>query len=96
MIHEASAMTVRKQFGEILNGVSYRHDSVVITKAGQPVAALVDMELFEKIRQLKEHFLKLTKVLGKTYENEKVEIAEAEIAEAITQVRKNKKHARRS
>ncbi len=96
MIHEASAMTVRKQFGEMLNGVCYRHDSVVITKAGQPVAALVDIHLFEKIRHLKEQFDQLTEALGEAYKGENISLAEAEIAEALTTVRRKKKNARRS
>ena len=51
MLREATAMTVRQNLGELLSGVQYRHDSVVITKAGKPVAALVDMATFERMRR---------------------------------------------
>ena len=51
MLREATAMNVRQNLGELLNGVQYRHDSVVITKAGKPVAALVDMATFERMRR---------------------------------------------
>ena len=51
MQREATAMTVRQNLGELLNGVQYRQDQVVITKAGKPVAALVDMVAFEKVRE---------------------------------------------
>lgn len=51
MLREATAMNVRQNLGELLNGVQYRHDNVVITKAGKPVAALVDMATFERMRR---------------------------------------------
>jgi len=50
MIREASAMTVRNNLGELLNEITYRHDSIVIQKSGKPVAAIIDMALFKKIR----------------------------------------------
>lgn len=49
MIREVSAMDVRKNFGEILNEVKYLKDTFIIKKAGKPIAALIDMELFEKV-----------------------------------------------
>ena len=51
MLREATAMNVRQNLGELLNGVQYRHDNIVITKAGKPVAALVDMATFERMRR---------------------------------------------
>lgn len=56
MIREATAMTVRQNLGELLNEVQYRHDSVLITKGGKPVAAMVDVALFEKIRVMRDDF----------------------------------------
>ena len=44
-------MNVRQNLGELLNGVQYRHDNIVITKAGKPVAALFDMTTFERMRR---------------------------------------------
>ena len=51
MLREATAMNVRQNLGELLDGVQYRHDNVVITKAGKPVAALVDMATYERMRR---------------------------------------------
>jgi prevent-host-death family protein len=42
MRREATAMNVRQNLGELLNQVQYRGDSVVVTKHGKPVAALVE------------------------------------------------------
>lgn len=43
MIREAPTMTVRNNLGELLNEVQYRGDSVMITKGGKPVAAIIDV-----------------------------------------------------
>ena len=51
MIREATAMTVRQHLGDLLNEVRYRRGRIVITKAGKPVAALVDIETFERLRK---------------------------------------------
>jgi prevent-host-death family protein len=56
MITETSAVTFRQHLGEMLNLVQYRHDSVVINKDGKPVAALVDAQLFERIRRMQSRF----------------------------------------
>ncbi len=56
MQREAPAMMVRKNLGELLNEVQYRHDRIVVTKAGKPVAALIDMTLYERIRRMDEEF----------------------------------------
>jgi prevent-host-death family protein len=59
MIRQAPAMTVRQNLGELLNEIKYRGDSVIITKSGTPVAALVDIALFERLRALDEDFAQL-------------------------------------
>lgn len=89
MIREAAAMTVRQNLGELLNEIQYRHDQVVITKGGKPVAAMVDMQLFEKIRLFKGEFERLSAELAGVYKNVEATTAEAEIAEAIAAVRKH-------
>jgi prevent-host-death family protein len=89
MIREATAMKVRKNLGELLNGVQYRRDSVLVTKGGKAVAALVDIDLFQKIRLLDREFDRLTAELAKAFEGIDPETATKEIDEA-------RKAARRS
>ena len=81
-------MTVRKNLGELLNEVQYRHDRVVITKAGKPVAALIDMPLFERIRKLDEEFEQLAQDLAVAFEGIAEEEAMALIDEAVIAARK--------
>ncbi|MCZ7661445.1 MAG: type II toxin-antitoxin system prevent-host-death family antitoxin [Thermoleophilia bacterium] len=60
-------MTVRQKLGELLNEVQYRGDSVVVTKAGKPVAAIIDIELFNRLRLLDAEFDRLAGQLRASY-----------------------------
>ncbi|RJP18040.1 MAG: type II toxin-antitoxin system Phd/YefM family antitoxin [Deltaproteobacteria bacterium] len=89
MIREATAMKVRQNLGELLNEVQYRRDSVLVTKGGRPVAALVDIGLFEKIRLLDKEFDRLTAELARAYEGVDPAIAGQEINEAVKAARRS-------
>jgi prevent-host-death family protein len=89
MIREATAMKVRQNLGELLNEVQYRRDSILVTKGGKPVAALVDVDLFQKIRLLDREFDRLTAELAKTYEGIDRKTATKEIDEAVKAARRS-------
>lgn len=88
MIREAPAMTVRNQLGELLNEVQYRGDSVMITKAGKPVAALIDMELFERLRRLDENFSRVRQKFSDAFADLDTAELETLFEEAVEQNRK--------
>ena len=88
MIRESSAVSARQNLGDLLNQVQYRNDAVVITKDGKPVAALVDIALFERIRRMRDEFKRLTDALGKAYEGVDPAIAQSEIDNAAKAARK--------
>ncbi len=90
MRREASAMNVRQNLGEMLNQVQYRGDSIVVTKDGKPVAALVDYPLYERIRKLRDAFDALTERLGQTYQGVPDAELDAEVVEAVRAVRKKR------
>jgi prevent-host-death family protein len=90
MIRESSAVAARQNLGDLLNQVQYRNDAVLITKDGKPVAALVDVALFERIRRLRDEFTRLTDALGRTYEGVDPAIAQAEIDEAVRAARRTR------
>jgi len=87
MIREASAMTVRNNLGELLNEVTYRHDSVIIQKSGKAVAAIVDITLFEKIRLMQSEFDALCNKLAEKVKDVAPEVLQDELQEAVTAVR---------
>jgi prevent-host-death family protein len=90
MQREATTMNVRQNLGELLSQVKYRGDSVVVTKDGKPVAALVDYALYERIRRLRESFVALTDKLAHVYADVPAETAEAEIDAAVRHVRRRR------
>lgn len=87
MIREAPAMTVRQNLGELLNEVQYRHGKVLITKAGKPVAALVDIAMFTRLRKLDEEFDRMRADLAQAFTGIPKKAVEALVDEAVRDVR---------
>ena len=83
MITEVSAVNFRQNLGEMLNQVQYRNDSILINKDGKPVAALVDAELFARIRRMRDRFEALSGRLAQAYAEGPAEEGMAEIAAAV-------------
>ena len=90
MITEVSAVNFRPNLGEMLNQVPYRNDSIVINKDGKPVAALVDAELFARIRRMRERFDALSGRIADAYAEVPVDEGLAEIDAAVTAERKQR------
>ncbi len=90
MIRTAPAMTVRNNLGELLNEVQYRGDSVMITKGGKPVAALIDMALFERLRHLDENFTRLRSQFSEAFAQLDETDLDALFDEAVAETRKQK------
>lgn len=90
MITEVNAVTFRQNLGEMLNQVQYRNDSIVINKDGKPVAALVDAELFARIRRMRERFDALSDRITEAYAEVPVEEGLAEIDAAVVAERKQR------
>jgi prevent-host-death family protein len=87
MIREAPAMTVRQNLGDLLSEVQYRKGKVIITKAGKPVAALVDIALFERIRKLDEEFDQMREELTRAFADMPEKQVEALVDEAVKEAR---------
>jgi prevent-host-death family protein len=88
MITEVNAVSFRQNLGEMLNQVQYRNDSIVINKDGKPVAALVDAELFARIRRMMDRFDSLSRRISGAYDGVPVEEGQAENDAATKAVRK--------
>lgn len=88
MITEVSAVNFRQNLGEMLNQVQYRNDSIVINKDGRAVAALVDAELFARIRRMQERFDALSNRIGDAYVHVPEDEGLVEIAAALAAERK--------
>jgi len=88
MISEVSAVNFRQNLGEMLNQVQYRNDSIVISKDGKPVAALVDAELFARIRRMRERFDELSSQIAEAYADVPADEGMAEIDAAVARERR--------
>jgi prevent-host-death family protein len=87
MITEVTAVNFRQNLGEMLNQVQYRNDSIVINKDGKPVAALVDAELFARIRRMRDRFDALSSRIAEAYAAVPVEEGLAEIDSIVSRER---------
>jgi prevent-host-death family protein len=87
MVTEVNAVNFRQNLGEMLNQVQYRNDSIVINKDGKPVAALVDAELFARIRRMRDRFDTLSSRIVESYAEVPVEEGLAEIDARVAQER---------
>jgi prevent-host-death family protein len=87
MITEVNAVNFRQNLGEMLNQVQYRNDSIVINKDGKPVAALVDAELFARIRRMRDRFDALSSRIAESYAGVPVEEGLAEIDSIVSRER---------
>ena len=93
-----SAVEARKHLGEILEGVYYRGDEVVIERAGKPMAAVIPPDRYRAMEQERERMIEL---LERTQERNKdvpYEVIEREVEQAIREVREGygKKTRKRS
>lgn len=95
MLREATAMNVRQNLGELLNEVQYRDDEIVITKAGKPVAAIVGIAAFERMRrrndgQFERQWAEFSKGFDDLSETEAQELANAAVREARAEIASQK------
>lgn len=88
MITQTTAVHFRQNLGEMLSQVQYRNDSIVISKDGKPVAALVDAELFARIRRMRERFDALSGTVASAYTQVPAEEGMAEIEAAVAAERR--------
>ena len=88
MISEVTAVKFRQNLGEMLNQVQYRNDTIVINKDGKPVAALVDAELFARIRHMRDRFDALSNRIAEAYARVPADEGMAEIDAAVARARR--------
>ncbi|MFZ0271949.1 MAG: type II toxin-antitoxin system prevent-host-death family antitoxin [Acidobacteriaceae bacterium] len=87
MVNEVSAVHFRQNLGEMLSQVQYRRESIVIKKDGKPVAALVDAELFARIRRMRSRFDELSGRIAEAYNDVPEDKGLAEIDAAVAKER---------
>ena len=80
-------MKARQNFGQVMNEVSLKGDDYVIERAGKPMVAIISMEKYRMLQKEREEALKaLENVWGKM-DNEKSQVVEKTIGEAVKAAR---------
>ena len=87
MKRNVSALEARKRLGEILEGVFYRGDEVVIERAGKPMAVVVPAERYQAMERSRERLLELIEKNWEQNRNVPYDQVEQEVAKAIDEVR---------
>src|SRR5437899_1766452 len=91
MKRRISAIEARKRLGELLEGVYYRGDEVIIERAGKPMAVVIPQSRYEVLERDREHAQKrMMELMEQAHERNKdvpPEVLEEEIERAIQEVR---------
>ena len=91
MKRRLSAVEARKKLGEILEGVYYRGDEVVIERAGKPMAVVVPVKVYEDQQRKREaawkRIIEMTEEVHERNKDVPDEVLDAEIAAAVTEAR---------
>ena len=87
MEKELGVTQARKEFGSIVEDVQYRGDSYVISRHGEPAAAVVPIQVYENWRRQRKEFFDLIRTI-QSRANLEAEEAERLAAEAVAAVRK--------
>lgn len=87
MIRESSSQQLRQHLGEVLTGVQRSGSPCIITRGGKPVAALVDIEQFERMQRLDAEFERGCSELSAAFSNLSEQEGCGLIDEAVQQAR---------
>ena len=87
MVSEVSAVSFRRNVGELLSRVRERSGAVVISENGKEVAALVDAELFARIRRLQGRFDEVSRQIAIAHTDAPAGVGLAEIDRLVSEER---------
>ncbi len=87
MRRKVSAGEARKRLGELLEGVFYRGDEVVIERAGKPMAVVISAERYEALERNRERLFELVERAQQRNEDVPVDLIEREVRAAVDDVR---------
>ena len=89
-----SAVEARRRLGEILEGVYYRGDEVVIERAGKTMAVVIPADRYEALERSRERLFELIEKAQARNRDVPYETIEREVVTAVGEVReKSRKRA---
>jgi prevent-host-death family protein len=82
-----SAVEARKRLGEVLEGVYYRGDEVIIERAGKPMAVVIPSARYETMERARKRMIDMIEEVHERNKDVPPEVLEREIEQAIREVR---------
>lgn len=93
MKRTVSAVEARKRLGELLEGVFYRGDEVVIERAGKTMAVVIPAERYEAMEQSRERVFQSIEKIWEQNKDVPPEEIERDIDLAVKEVRRRNARA---
>jgi prevent-host-death family protein len=91
-----SAQDARQRLGELLEGVYYRGDEVVIERAGKPMGVVVPMERYRQIEAARERVWQKIQEIREQNRGVDTDEVEREVNEVVEAMREEKRAAARA
>ena len=82
-----SAVEARRRLGEILDGVYYRGDEVVIERAGKVMAVVIPAERYEAMERSRERLFELIEKAQEKNKEVPYQVIAQEVAATVEEVR---------
>ncbi len=94
MAKRISAKDARAQFSEILGRVHFGKETVIVEKQGKPMAAIIDIDLYELWQEERETRFGVLDEIRSKGRGKKPEEIEKDVAEAVAEVRASARQLR--
>ena len=91
-----SAVEARKKLGEILEGVFYRGDEVIIERAGKPMAVVIPTDRYKSLEESRDRIVELIEKNWQRNKDVPYEEIEREVEKAVRGVRRRTPRAARA
>lgn len=95
MIIRMGAREARQKLSELVGRVHYAGDTVILESSGKPMAAVVPLEMYNRMMEEREARFRVVDELRAAMPSVPEEEVEADIAEAVVAVRKRDDQGRR-
>jgi prevent-host-death family protein len=90
-----SALDARRRLGQVLEEVFYQGNQFIVERAGKPMAVVVPIRQYRQWKEKREQFFAAIDRVRESNKDIPLDVIEAEVEEAIHDVRKGKREAKR-
>jgi prevent-host-death family protein len=96
MKRRVSAVDARQKLGELLEGVYYRGDEVIIDRAGKIMAVVIPASLYESIERNRERLFELIEQNWQANRDVPLDQIQKDVDTAVRDARSHKRKTRRA